>query len=166
MFKRNYLKDSQHFLQFLLPFCTLHQIQRIFFKKDQVQSLNISEVIDSEKRGFFNARQIVFSNTFGESTGSWLTNTSEISTAAFSAYFSSNPRQIELGNISFSQMLNLRTVWEHVDCRSYVFSSLLRVIPATRSTVIISKILNIFSNIYCSFGIYIKSSAFSKNLSI
>ena len=31
-----------------------------FQKKDQIHSLNISEVIDSEKCGYFNARKLLF----------------------------------------------------------------------------------------------------------
>ena len=35
-----------------------------FEKKDQPHTLNISEVIDSEKCGYLNARKLLFQNTF------------------------------------------------------------------------------------------------------
>ena len=75
-----------------------------FEKKDQLHSLNISEVTDSEKYGYLNARTLPFENTFGESLCSGVAITAEVNTVALSSQFSIKPRQIELENISFSQM--------------------------------------------------------------
>ena len=75
-----------------------------FEKKYQVQSLNISELIDSEKHGYLNARKLPFYNTCGESTCSWVINTAEISTAALSLFFCVKLTELDLKNNSFSQM--------------------------------------------------------------
>ena len=75
-----------------------------FEEKDEVHSLNISEVIDSEKYGYLNAQKVPFYNTFGQSMCSRVSITAESSTAELSSKFSIKPRQIELENISFSQM--------------------------------------------------------------
>ena len=55
-----------------------------FEKEDQLHSLNISEIIDSEKYRFLNVRKLPFQNTFGESTCSQVTMTPEISTGELS----------------------------------------------------------------------------------
>ena len=70
----------------------------------------MSEVIDTEKYASLNGQKLPFYNTFTESTCSRVINTAEISTAALSFDFLINPRQIELANVSFSQMWNLGTV--------------------------------------------------------
>ena len=64
----------------------------------------MSEVIDIEKCGYFNARKVVFQNTLPESMCSPVPNTAETFTAAVLFQFSINPRQIELENISPSQI--------------------------------------------------------------
>ena len=45
-----------------------------FEKKDQLHSVNILEIIDSEKYGYLNARTFPFWNTHHESTCSWVLN--------------------------------------------------------------------------------------------
>ena len=52
-----------------------------FQKKDQGHSLNIWEVIESEKCGDFNAQKLLFQNTFPEPTSSGVPKTVEIGTA-------------------------------------------------------------------------------------
>ena len=52
-----------------------------FAKKDQLHTLNISVVIDSEKSGYMNARKLLFSNTLAESMSSRVLNNAEISMA-------------------------------------------------------------------------------------
>ena len=53
-----------------------------FGKKDELQTLKISEVIDSEKYGYLNAGKLFFSNTLGESKYSRVLNTAEMTMAA------------------------------------------------------------------------------------
>ena len=75
-----------------------------FEKKDQLHSLNISEVIESEKYGYLNALKLPFWDTFEKSTSSRVTITTQISTAAFTCQFSIKRTQIQLENISFCEM--------------------------------------------------------------
>ena len=82
-----------------------------FSKKHQLHTLNILVVIDSEKCGRLNARKLLFQNTLGESKYSRVTNTGEICAGARLLLFSINPQQIKSENISFSQIINLWTVW-------------------------------------------------------
>ena len=82
-----------------------------FEKKDQLHSLNTSEVIDSEKCCYLNARKLFFPDTLRESTCSQVVDTAEITMAAFLCYVSINPRHIALKNIPVSQIWTLRTVW-------------------------------------------------------
>ena len=53
-----------------------------FEKKDQRYTLNIWEVIDSEKCGYLNAQKLLFQNTLPESTCSQVLNTAERTMAA------------------------------------------------------------------------------------
>ena len=55
MFKRYYLKNSQ-----IKKLSNLHKDLAHFEKKLQARSVNISEVIDSEKCGYLNARKLLF----------------------------------------------------------------------------------------------------------
>ena len=82
-----------------------------FQRKDHVHSLNIWQVIEYEKCGYLNARELLFQNTLRESMCSLVANTEQICTAALLFKFPINNRQIELKNISVSQIWNLRTVW-------------------------------------------------------
>ena len=92
-------------------------------KKDQLYSLNIFQVIDSENYGYWNARKLVFQNTLRESTGSQVLNTAETTMEALLSELSIDPRHIELENISVSEISKVRTVWQNVECRLHVFSS-------------------------------------------
>ena len=60
MFKRHYLKNHKIVSQFLLHFFQSTSNLVHFEKKGQLQSLNISEVIDSKKYGYLNARKSPF----------------------------------------------------------------------------------------------------------
>ena len=90
-------------------------------KKDQLYSLNIFQVIDSENYGYWNARKLVFQNTLRESTGSQVLNTAETTMEALLSELSIDPRHIELENISVSEISKVRTVWQNVECRLHVF---------------------------------------------
>ena len=48
-------KRSIHFPEFLLHFRNLHKMLIILEKKDELHSLNISEVIDPDKCGYVNS---------------------------------------------------------------------------------------------------------------
>ena len=51
----NYLKNQKPLLEILLRFRNLHKISNILKKKHDSHSLTISQVIESEKRGYLNA---------------------------------------------------------------------------------------------------------------
>ena len=53
-FKRHYLKNKTVFVDFLLRFWNVHEIQNIFEKKDDYPSLIISEIMDCERGGYLN----------------------------------------------------------------------------------------------------------------
>ena len=77
-FKRNFLKIEKQLLQFLLRIWNLHPILCIFKKNDHLDSLNISEVIDSEKCSYLNAKKQLFQNTFRQWTCSRVPDTVQI----------------------------------------------------------------------------------------
>ena len=60
MFKRHYLQNGKHFLEFLFHFWNLHKILRILKKKDQLYSLNILEIIQYQKCRYLNAWKLQF----------------------------------------------------------------------------------------------------------
>ena len=82
-----------------------------FEKKDQLSNLNILKVIDSEKYGCLNPRKLLFQNTLGESTCSWVLNTAETTVVTLFSKLSIDPRHIELESISVSEISKVRTVW-------------------------------------------------------
>ena len=53
-FKRYYLKNRKLFLDFLLHFWNVHEIQNIWEKKDECPSLIICEFIFSERGCYWN----------------------------------------------------------------------------------------------------------------
>ena len=54
-FQRHYLKDKRFCLQFLTSFHkSTSNLEHFFFKKDESPSLNISQIIDSERGGYLN----------------------------------------------------------------------------------------------------------------
>ena len=79
-------------------------------------------MINSEKYGYLNARKLLFQNTLRESTSSRVLNTSERTMGALLSELSIDPRHIDLENMSLSEIWRVRTVWQHVECRSHVFS--------------------------------------------
>ena len=52
-FKRHYLRNKRLFLDFLLHFRNVHEIESIL-KKDGYPSLIISQIIDAERLGYLN----------------------------------------------------------------------------------------------------------------
>ena len=75
-----------------------------FEKKDQLYSLNISELTDSERGGYLNAPKLVFQNTLRESTCSRVLNTAHTNLEALLLQPSIDPIQIELEKISLSEI--------------------------------------------------------------
>ena len=75
-----------------------------FWEKGQLHSLNILDVIDSEKFGYFNAREVLLSTNLPESTCSRVLNIAEITMAAVLSKISIDPRQTEFEKISLSKM--------------------------------------------------------------
>ena len=53
-FKRYYLKSGRLFLDFLLHFWNVHEMQNILKKKDECPCLIISEIIVSEGDSYWN----------------------------------------------------------------------------------------------------------------
>ena len=73
-------------------------------KKDQVDSLNISEVTDSEKFGYLNAGKVLFQNTLRGSTCSLVLKTADTTMVMVLSELSIDPRHTELENISVSEI--------------------------------------------------------------
>ena len=75
-----------------------------FEKKGQLYSLNISEVRDSKKCGYFNDRKLVFQNTLRESTCSGVLNTTDKTMEALLSILVVHPTHIELEKVSVSEI--------------------------------------------------------------
>ena len=75
-----------------------------FEKRDQLCSSNISEVNDSRKCGYLNARKLLFQNTFRESTCSRALNTGDTTMAALLLKLSIDPTHIEVKIISLCEI--------------------------------------------------------------
>ena len=75
-----------------------------FQRKDQLHTLNISRVIDSEICGCYNVRKFLFQNTIPEATCSRVLNAAEVTIAEHFSQILINLRHISLGNISVSQI--------------------------------------------------------------
>ena len=69
---------------------------------------------------------------------------------------------IELENVCLSQILNIRNVSKHIDCRVQVFSSQYADFRATSSDAIIFKTKEFFWIFYCVSEMYMKYRTFSK----
>ena len=80
-------------------------------KNFELYSLNSWEAIDFKKCGFLNARKLLFQNTLPQSKYSRVLSTAQICLAPPWPKFSINPTQIELENISVSQIWYRMTVW-------------------------------------------------------
>ena len=70
------------FFSIFIPFSQSTDNYEHFEKKDKLHSLNILEVINSEKCGCLNTLKLLFQNTLPESKCSRLPNTAEIYTTA------------------------------------------------------------------------------------
>ena len=159
VFKHYYLKNGKHFLKFLLDFWNLHKSLCISNKKDELYTWNISELIDSEKCSYLNARKLLFSNTLCGSMCSRVLNTAEMTIAAFCPKF---PLMQDIFSWKTSLLVRCKILdlfdktltADHMYCRHY-----LKEISATWSNAIISNTEKIFSNFYCIFAIYTKVCA-------
>ena len=86
-------------------------------KKDWLDSLNISEVLDSEKFSYLNVKKQLLHNNLRQWAHSRVPNTAQIYMAALLSYFSINPRQIESENMPVNEIENLRTFCKQVDAQ-------------------------------------------------
>ena len=73
-------------------------------KKYQLYSSNISEVTDSEKCGYLNARKLLIQNILRGSTCSQVLNTADTTKALLFSKLPNDPTHIELGEISVSEI--------------------------------------------------------------
>ena len=73
-------------------------------KKDQLCSLNISKVSDSEKCGYLNAQKLVFQNTIGESTCSGILNTADRTIEPLLSELSIDATHIEFEKMSVNDI--------------------------------------------------------------
>ena len=78
----------------------------VFLKKDHLHSLNISEVIASQKCGYLNALKLFIKNTLWKSMCYGVQNTAEVCAAALLCLFSINIKEIELCMIFVSGIWN------------------------------------------------------------
>ena len=115
-------KTENIFLNFWCIFASCTKFCQ-FWRKDRLYSLNISEVIHSDKYGYLNGHKLLFQNILRGSTSSRVLDTADTTMAALISELSFDPRHIECENISFSEISNDRTAWEHVEFRSHVFSA-------------------------------------------
>ena len=97
---------SQIFIAFLKSTGNFTHLE----KKDQLDSLNLFKVIDSEKCAYLNAKKLLFQNKLWESTCSLIPDIAEICMAALLSWASISPRYIELENMSLNQIQNPRTI--------------------------------------------------------
>ena len=90
----------------------LKSTQKFFYfeKNYQLDTLNISEVIDSGKCSYLNNKKQLFQSNLHKWTCSLVPNTFQICLEAFFSYFSINLTQIQLENMSLKQIENLATV--------------------------------------------------------
>ena len=83
-----------------------------------------------------------------------------------------DPRHIDLENISVSEIWNVRTLWQHVECRSHVFSSLDEKKFAQRVLLPLCQERKTFSEIFSVFlqspqnSIYVEEKAQLDSLNI
>ena len=75
-----------------------------FGKKDQLYSLNISVVTESENCGYLNARKLLFQNILRESTCSRVLSTADTAMPAILSEVPIDSERIELENISVNEI--------------------------------------------------------------
>ena len=81
-----------------------------FENKDQLYSLNILEVSDSEKCGYMNARKPLFQNNIRESTCSRVLDTADTTMAALLLKLSIDSTHIQLEKVSVSEIKIFKTI--------------------------------------------------------
>ena len=92
-----------------------------FWKKKETHSPSISEVIESQKRVFLNAWKVLFLKRFWQWKYWRVFKTAEICRKGPLSNFFIILSQIELENVTFSQIWDFRTVCWHLDCQLQVF---------------------------------------------
>ena len=104
-------QKPETFCIIFMAFSESEQNSVYFEKKNQLNRSYISEVSDSEKCGYLNARKLLFPNTLPESTCSRVLNTTDTTMEGLSSKLSIDWTHLELQKVSVSEIWNLRTVW-------------------------------------------------------
>ena len=81
-----------------------------FELKDQLYSLNISEVSVSEKCGYLNVGKLLFQNTIRDSTCSRVLSSADTTMGVVLLKLSIDATRIKLEKVSVSEISNLKTV--------------------------------------------------------
>ena len=97
---------SPHFLAILESISNFEQ----FEKKLQPHSLSNSEIIHSKKWDYLNSQQVLFQNTFRQSTFWRVPNTAEVCSRSLLSISYNILIKIELENVPLSQIWNFRIV--------------------------------------------------------
>ena len=79
------ISKTKHIFWNFCCICTIYRKVRPCWRKNELRSLNISEVIDSEKCEYLNARKLLSFNTLWVSTCSRVLKLAEITMAALSS---------------------------------------------------------------------------------
>ena len=103
-------QERKTFSPIFIAFSGSSQNSVHFEIRNQLYSLNISEVSASEKCGYWNARKLLFQNTLQKSTCSRVLNTAETNMEALLLELSIDATHIELDKISVKEISNLKTV--------------------------------------------------------
>ena len=123
----------------------------IFWKKKiDPHSLNIYEIIHSEKGNYLNAEQVLFQNVLGQQTCEWVSNTAGLNEGTFILIFHYS------GLDRARKRPFLLTNWLSIPS----MLSVIRVIYRNQFKCIYLKNQNLVLNIYCIFRTYIKFWAF------
>ena len=119
-FKCNYLSNKEDFFNFLLNFWNLHQILNILktkmtliayvLSKYRLQNAWLEKAVKSPVSEHPSTVNMLRCHKH-----CWNLHDSTLT------YFSITPREIELENVSLSDIWNLRTVCWQIDCRSVLF---------------------------------------------
>ena len=97
-------QERKRFPPFFFAFSDCAQSCVHFEKKDQLYSLNISVVSDSEKCGYLNAGKPLFQNTLRESSCLQVLNTAGMTMEALLSKLSIDPTHIQLEKVSVGEI--------------------------------------------------------------
>ena len=127
-----------------------------FWKKDDPHSLSLCEIIDSQKRGYLNVKNVLIQNTLWQSTSYQVPSNPEICTGALSSCFYIILGWFDLKKVSLSQIWNPTTVFWHIDSRWNLFLHCKGEFSATSSNVVTEETKNFLSSFHCFSETYSK----------